>query len=328
MPAPYTPESTGFELAADYASIIKGKTILTTGVSPNGLGSRFVTTIAAGKPALLILAGRNLKKNQETADAITKEHPDVKTKLLQLDLGSFATVRKAAEEVNSWSDVPAIDVLVNNAGIMAVPYKLSPDGYESQFASNHLGHFLFTNLIMDKLLAAPAPRVISVTSAAHNLGWIRHADINFDKGETYDGWVAYGQSKTANMLFAISLAEKLGKRGLLAFSVHPGSIITELSGHLDLSSGGDADSMLAYCRKMGHKTGWMPIKMITQDQGVATHVFASFEPSIKDNNGAYLLQAKVADPYTDQYSPWAYSRVEADLLWKLSEKAVGQEFKY
>lgn len=179
MTSNYTNKTTVQELVTDYASIIKGKVILTTGVTPGGLGASFVEAIAEASPALLILAGRNEAKNQKTADAITAKNPNVKTRNLVLDLSSLKAVRKAAEEVNSWDDVPQIDVLVNNAAIMAVDYALTEDGFESQFATGHLGHFLFTNLIIEKVLAAKDPRVVSVSSDGHRAQGIRFADPHF-----------------------------------------------------------------------------------------------------------------------------------------------------
>lgn len=179
MQAKHNAQTTGSELVQELAANIRGKVILTTGVSPGGLGAHFVETVAAANPSLLILAGRNPTKVQQTADALAKSHPGVKTRILQLDLGSLAAVRKAAAEVNSWDDVPAIDVLVNNAAIMAVDYALSPDGFESHFATNHLGHFLFTNLIMGKILAAKEPRVVSVSSDGHRMSAVRFYDLDF-----------------------------------------------------------------------------------------------------------------------------------------------------
>lgn len=171
--------TTAGELTEELAHEINGKVILTTGVSPDSLGATFVETIAGGQPALLILAGRNNAKIQRAADAITAKHPQAKVRLLQLDLGSLAAVRKSAAEVNSWDDVPHIDVLVNNAGIMAAKFALSPDGFESQLATNHLGHFLFTNLILGKILASKSPRVVNVSSDGHRLSPIRWGDYNF-----------------------------------------------------------------------------------------------------------------------------------------------------
>ncbi|KAL6913634.1 hypothetical protein ACHAPO_003375 [Fusarium lateritium] len=319
-------KSTVHQLAKEYTSIIKGKTILTTGVSPGGLGALFVDAIAAAEPGLVILAGRNVNKLQQTADDLVSKHPNLKTKLVTLDLSSLASVRSAADQVNGWSDVPKIDVLVNNAGIMATDFGLTEDGFESQFASNHLGHFLFTNLIINKILASEAPRVVSVSSNGHRLGPIRWGDPNFSNGDLYNRWSAYGQSKTANMLFAISLAEKLGSRGLLAYSLHPGAILeTSLANHL-----GNLDSLIEADRAMGDPWGWVDWSTVpvTPEVGAATHVFAAFDPDLKDHNGAYLLDCRLADPFADTVRPWATSSTEAELLWRLSEKMVGQKFSF
>lgn len=177
--SPHSASTTTNDLVNEYANIIKGKTILTTGVTPNSLGATFILETASKSPSLLILAGRNASKLQEMSEAITKTNPSVKTRSLVVDLGSLASVRKAAEEVNSWSDVPSIDVVVNNAGVMAIPYTKSVDGYEMQFAICHLGHFLLTNLTMDKILASESPRVVNISSNGHSLGPIRFADPHF-----------------------------------------------------------------------------------------------------------------------------------------------------
>ncbi|KAF9772177.1 hypothetical protein IL306_010124 [Fusarium sp. DS 682] len=175
----HAPNTTVYQLAQEYGPIIQGKTILTTGTSPGGLGALFVEAIAVAEPELAILAGRSVSKLQQTADSLAAKYPNLKTKLLTIDLGSLRSVRSAAEEVNGWTDVPKIDVLVNNAGIMATDFQLTEDGFENQLASNHLGHFLFTNLIIDKILASKTPRVVSVSSGGHRLGPIRLGDPHF-----------------------------------------------------------------------------------------------------------------------------------------------------
>lgn len=180
MATRYDATATASGLSKDLAAHIKGKVVLTTGVSPKGLGAVFVQAIAHAQPALLILASRDPAKVEQTARDIAAATPGVATKTLTLALDSLAGARQAAAEVRAWADVPAIDVLVNNAGIMATEYALSPDGVEQQFATNHLGHFLFTNLIMDKMLAASASRIINVSSDGHRLGHIRWNDYNFD----------------------------------------------------------------------------------------------------------------------------------------------------
>ncbi|KAI1462611.1 NAD(P)-binding protein [Annulohypoxylon moriforme] len=325
MSSSYNEATTSDELVKDFAPEIKGKTILTTGVSPNSLGATFLESIAKAEPALLILAGRNIEKVQQTANAISLVLPDVKTRVLRLDLGSFDAVREAAATVNGWADVPNVDVLVNNAGIMAVKYALSPDGFETQFATNHLGHFLFTNLIMAKILASKAPRIVNISSDGHRLSPIRWDDYNFRNGETYNKWRAYGQSKTANMLMAISIAEKLGPR-VLAYSLHPGVIATNLGAHIDWSAG--FEGLQDLDKEEGNKEGWKHFVFKSAQAGAATHVYAAFSPSLKDHNGVYLEDCQIADPWVQTVKPWATSSVEAEKLWKLSEKLVGQEFTY
>jgi NAD(P)-dependent dehydrogenase (short-subunit alcohol dehydrogenase family) len=165
---------TASALARRYARQIKGKTVLTTGVSPGSLGAVFVRAIAASQPGLLVLAGRNAARLQETANSL-----GVRTRLLDVDLESLESVRAAAERVMSWTDVSCIDVFVNSAGVMATEYGVSPDGHERQLAVNHLGPWLFVNLIMDKILASRAPRVVLVGSEGHRLSGVRFDDVNF-----------------------------------------------------------------------------------------------------------------------------------------------------
>ncbi|KAJ5312272.1 hypothetical protein PENANT_c011G06161 [Penicillium antarcticum] len=326
MPAPYNTNTTTIELVTDYKALMKDKVILTTGVSPGSLGGTFVQSLAEADPAYLILAGRNTAKLEQCVSELHTANPNLKTRTLQIDLGSLKSVRSAAEQVNSWTDIPTIDVLVNNAGIMATEYGLSEDGVESQFATNHLGPFLFTNLVMGKILNSEAPRVVMVTSDGHRLSPIRFDDYNFDGGETYNKWAAYGQAKTANMLMALSLSSKLGvKNGLLAFSLHPGVIFTNLGSHLDWS--GDV-GLQFIDRQLGNREGWAEFNPKTLERGAATHIYAAFDPALKANNGAYLIDCHVADPLIDTVKPWGTSHFEAERLWKLSEELVGQDFAY
>lgn len=224
-PLPYNRQNAlASTIAADNAANIAGKTVLTTGVTQGGLGATFVEAIAQYKPRLLILAGRSAEKVQATVQKI-KSNPkssDVEVRVLELDLAGQKSVRQAADTVLGWKDVDHIDVLVNSAGIMAGPYKTTQEGIENQFGSNHIGHFLFTNLIISKILASPSPRVVSVASDGHRFGGVRFDDWNFQDGKVYEQWEAYGQSKTSNILFARALAEKLGAKGLKAYSLHPG----------------------------------------------------------------------------------------------------------
>lgn len=248
----FNASTTAEEVAAALASSIAGKTVLVTGVTPGGLGAYFAKVVAAHQPKLLILAGRTVAKIAETAAELQATHPDVTRCLLELDLSSQAQVRKAAAEVLSWPE--PIDVLVNNAAVMATPYGKTADGLELQFGTNHISHFLFTNLIMPKLLeSTKGPRVINISSTGHRFGDIRWDDLGFQvgcltplslagyiaeyehthqDGKAYHKWRAYGQSKTANILFSVELAQRLGSKGLKSFSVHPGGIATNLARYM------------------------------------------------------------------------------------------------
>ena len=179
MPGPYDTQTTANVIVKELTDQIKGKVILTTGCSPGGLGSFFVQQIAIASPSLLILAGRSPSKIETTAKAVADANPAVQTRFLSLDLESLSAVREAAATVNGWNDVPAIDVLVNNAGIMACEYAKTGDGLERQFATAHVGPFLFTNLIMRKLLKADTPRIVAVSSDGHRLSQMRWPDIGF-----------------------------------------------------------------------------------------------------------------------------------------------------
>lgn len=244
-PLPYNRQNAlASRIASDNATQIAGKIILTTGVSPGGLGATFVEQVAKHKPALLILAGRNPSKVQATIDKLTanEQTASVPTRILALDLSSQKKIREAAKEVLQYPE-DRIDVLVNSAGVMGGPYKKTEEGIELQFGSNYLGHFLFTNLIMPKLLAARYARIVNVSSGGHRFGGIRFDDWNFQDGKTYNPWIAYGQSKTGNILFSKALAKKLGPRGLRAYSLHPGvNLDTSLSG---AEQGGFSDDDVA-----------------------------------------------------------------------------------
>lgn len=235
--------------------------------------------IALRSPKLLILAGRSPEKLQQAVDSIETSAPNTPTRKLVLDLGSLSAVRDAADEVNGWADVPNVDVVINNAGIMAVPYKLTADGMESQFATNHVAHFLLTQLLMPKMLASGprGARVVNLSSAGYRVGrGVRFDDHNFSEGAAYEKWSAYGQSKTANILHARALAKRYGAKGLLAYSVHPGSIWTNLGLHAkdDFKAMGAVDEAGNPCDT--ERTKWK-----TLAQGVSTSVVAAFDPSIE-----------------------------------------------
>jgi protochlorophyllide reductase len=203
---------------------LSGKTALVTGAN-SGLGLESARALAA-KGAHVILGVRSEEKGKQARDEIAAEHPLASLQVLQLDLSSQQSVRRAAEAVKS--SHARLDILLNNAGVMATPYALTEDGFELQFGTNHLGHFALTGLLFDRLLAAPEARVVNVSSQVHVLGGMRFDDLTWTRA--YSKWGAYCMSKLANLLFTYELARRIANKGLSVVSVaaHPGYAATNL----------------------------------------------------------------------------------------------------
>ena len=302
---------------------LTGQTFLITGGS-SGLGAESVRAIAS-KGAHVIVTARNLDKALAVIDEIKATTGNEKIDLEELELGSIANIREAAQRVNI--KYPTINVLINNAGVMACPYGETSDGFEQQFGANHLGHFLFTNLIMPTLIKGAkasdkGARIISLSSSGHNFSPVVFEDIFF-KERPYHKWLSYGQSKTANALFAVGLNARLKDRGIEAFSVHPGAIMTDLARHMT-----DEDWEM-FQERMESST-FVPK---TVEQGAATQVFAATAPEIAGKGGSYLADVQIAEVTEDgdQFTtvkPYAVDPVSAEKLWTMSEELLGQGFAY
>ncbi|KAK9760946.1 hypothetical protein K7432_014535 [Basidiobolus ranarum] len=314
----FNDKTTAEEAAALFANDIKGKTVLVTGCTWGGLGAEAARVIAKHGAGIVILAGRKQDALDDTISKIKEETPGAKLRSLIIDLASLESVRGAAKEVNDYSE--PIDVLINNAAIMASPYNTTVDGFEAQFGVNHLGPFLFTNLILPQILASKtgAPRIVNVSSLGHTLSPIRFTDYGFNGGKDYDKWQAYGQSKTANMLFARELSNRYKGKGLTAFSLHPGVIRTNLERHVDVNV--DPPAVLDTDGKTQKVEDF---KWKTIPQGSATHIVAAFDPSIKDQSGSYLADAQLNNAGA---LPYALDDANARKLWALSEQLIGQKF--
>ncbi len=194
--------------------------VVITGPSKGGLGEELLTTLAAAEPAELILAGRNEAKIAPVIRKIKSINANIKTTFIALDLLDNTSIRQAAEKINN--EVDHIDVLINNAGIAArKQYETSKDGVEGHFAANYLGHFLLTNLLLEKIAKVKGV-VINVSSMAYTLAETNTEDPNFNNGTDYHAWIAYGRSKTANILFTIALAEKYSGN-IVPLTTDPGS---------------------------------------------------------------------------------------------------------
>ena len=258
---------------------LTGKRIVVTGASA-GLGEETTRSLAA-HGASVSMAARDPERNAAAAARIRTSVPDADLELRTLDLASLANVRLFA--TSFLADHDRIDVLVNNAGVMACPRAKTSDGFEMQIGTNHIGHFLLTQELMPAIGAES--RVIALSSAGHRFSDVDLEDPNFETTE-YEPWVAYGRSKTANALFAVELDRRLVDRGAHAYSLHPGGIVTELGRHLTE----ETLAVLTDSMATGQAMEWK-----TVPQGAATSVWAATAPELDAHGGAYLEDCHVAE---------------------------------
>ncbi|MDD1476983.1 SDR family NAD(P)-dependent oxidoreductase [Arthrobacter sp. H16F315] len=307
---------------------LHGKTAIVTG-GYSGLGLETVRALASAGAAVTVPARRPEHAREVLAEAAIPSGTDAgQVSVAALDLAEQSSVKDfaamflaAGQAAGADGGIRSLDILINNAAIMASPERRVGPGWESQFATNHLGHFALTNLLWPALAAAPGARVVSLSSTGHKLSPIRFDDVNFESG--YDKWRAYGQAKTANSLFAVQL-DSLGRdSGVRAFAVHPGGIMTELQRHLP------REEMIA--------SGWMDesgkvdSRFKTPAQGAATSVWAATSPALAGMGGAYCEDCDIAEP-TATGSPEARIRgvdahavdlADAARLWTLSAELTG-----
>lgn len=338
-------KTTGQAVVQAYAKQVHGKTVLITGANPGGIGYSTAVALASASPKLLILAGRSSDKLAKTVEAVKAANAKIATKSLILDLSSQESCRKAAQDVLDDSEIDQIDILINNAGVMNISERtLSPEGIEMQFATNHIGHFLFTNLVMPKLVKAAenassgATRIVNLSSRAVVYGPVRFADYNFTKkqtelpedehmsdqvrqlwGETEDKpyipQAAYGQSKTANVLFSIALNKRLSGKRILSNAVHPGHIATDLGRHMD------QEKLNAAVETFTKNIPNYHIKDL--EDGCSSTLVAALDPKV-DQKDIFFADCQFAD-WAPQYST---DPDKAEQLWTLSEDLVGEKFRY
>ena len=294
---------------------LSGRRALVTGAS-TGLGEETTRALAA-HGAAVTMAVRDPERGAAAAARIHASVPDAELEVRIVDLASLASVRTFADAFGREHD--RLDLLINNAGIMACPLGYTVDGFELQFGTNHLGHFLLTNLLLPALEAGESTRVVSVSSAGHRFGDVDLVDYNFEV-TPYEPWLAYGRAKTANALFAVEL-DHLYADSLHAFSLHPGGIQTELARHLTEESLGT----LIAAMPADQPTIWKSIPA-----GAATSVWAATAPELEDHGGAYLEDCNVALVNADLTSragvkPYALDPARAEALWALSMDLVGIE---
>ena len=208
---------------------LDGKTVIITGAN-TGIGLETAVDMAK-RNARVILACRSVERGETAAVEVRKRSGNDNAVFVQLDLASLDSVRKFAAKILEGE--PRIDILINNAGVMAIPNRtLTQDGFEMQFGTNHLGHFLLTNLLLDRIKEAPSARIVNVSSKASERGRLDLDNLNSEK--SYSQWGSYGASKLANVLFTRSLAKRLQGTRVTANTLHPGVIVTELTRNMNL----------------------------------------------------------------------------------------------
>ena len=315
----------GFETTAD--EVLEGKdlsrrTILVTG-SYSGLGRETARALAA-KSAHVIMSGRDATKLSAAADEIATAAKG-KVDTLVCDLASLASIRAAGAEARD--RFTHIDVLINNAGVMAAPLSRTADGFEMQFGTNHLGHFLLTNELMPLIERGSGQRIVNLSSRGHHIAPVDFDDPNFHS-RAYDRWLAYGNSKTANILFAVGLEQRFGGKGIHAYALHPGGIHTNLERHM---SEADMAALIERIRKNAETTGERPQPLKSIPQGAATTCWVATADELEGRGGLYAEDCKIAEvddtSATSGVRSYAFDRTSADRLWALSEELVGKRFQ-
>ncbi|KAJ6515152.1 hypothetical protein C8R47DRAFT_1206493 [Mycena vitilis] len=314
--------TTADEVATAFSQEIKGKNVLITGTSINGIG--FETARVVAKYAnLVIITGYNAERLKLSEEAIKKDVPTANVRRLTLDLASLAAVRTAAAEVNAYAE--PLHVLINNAAAIARPsFEQTADGLELQMATGHFGPFLFTKILAPKLLASATeqykPRVVYVSSIAQSMGkGVNFETLKTPTSENYNQVDAYCQVKAANVLSAVELSRRSGGR-INAYSLHPGHIFTNIN---------QTDEAIAKMKEMGMLTpegrpneghNWKTIP-----QGAATTVAAAFDPRLADQPGAYLVDSTVAN---EAIAPHSSDPANAQKLWDMTEEIIGERFEF
>jgi NAD(P)-dependent dehydrogenase (short-subunit alcohol dehydrogenase family) len=306
---------------------LRGKRILVTGVSA-GLGIETARSLAA-HGADVVGAARDLKKAEAATTEVRRDAAAAggSLELVALDLGNLKSVRASADELLAKGQF--FDAIIANAGVMATPFGHTADGFETQFGTNHLGHFVFINRIAP--LLRKGSRLINLSSAGHRFSNVDLDDPNFER-TPYEPFLAYGRSKTANILFAVEFDRRHRGRGVRAAAVHPGVIQTELGRHMDPSH---LEGMIKQMNNQLVAEGKGPFQWKTVPQGTATSVWAAVVAPADEIGGKYCENCHVGEVVADSTTisgvsegvrGYALDPNNAEALWKKSEEMVGEKF--
>jgi NAD(P)-dependent dehydrogenase (short-subunit alcohol dehydrogenase family) len=306
---------------------LKGKRILVTGVSA-GLGVETARALAA-HGANVVGAARDLEKAKRATSEVSKAAAEAggNFELIELDLASLKSVRSATEKLVA--DGRLFDVIIANAGVMATPLGKTEDSFETQFGTNHLGHFVFVNRIAN--LIKDGGRLVNLASSGHRFSNVDLNDPNFETTH-YEPFLAYGRSKTANILFAVAFDQRHRERGVRAAAVHPGGIQTELARHMDPAQ---MEQMVKQINEEAAAEGKEPFQFKTVLHGAATSVWAAVVAPAEEVGGRYCENCHVSDVVPDEarlglldegVRGYALDPENAKALWKKSEEMVGENF--
>ncbi|MDJ0464476.1 oxidoreductase [Streptomyces sp. H27-C3] len=295
-----------------------GRTAVVTG-SNSGIGLVTARELAR-RGARVILACRSEARGRKAAADILTDVPDAQVQFMPLDLAELSSVRDFARDLAGAYPHDGLDLLVNNAGIMALPYGRTADGFETQFGVNHLGHFALTGLLLPHLLRTPGARVVTVSSGLHALANIDMGDLNSER--KYRRWVAYGRSKSANLLFIHELARRLDAIGsdIVAAAAQPGYARTNLQ--------------TAGARMEGRRTAERLIefgnRIVAQsaEEGALPTLYAATAPDVRpDSFTGPRFQSWRGAPTRSWRAPWTLNDVAGERLWSASEQATGVTYE-
>lgn len=306
---------------------LHGKRVFVTGVSA-GIGVETARSLAA-HGAHVVGAARDLAKAERATGQVRKdaEAGGGGFELVELDLGNLASVRACADQLRAKGK--PIDVLIANAGVMASPFGHTADGFETQFGTNHLGHFVLVNRLAP--LLREGGRLINLASSGHRFSNVDLDDPNFER-TSYEPFVAYGRSKTANILFAVAFDLRHRGNGIRAAAVHPGGIQTELGRHID---SGHIQAIIENMNQQLAAEGKAPFQWKSIPQGAATSVWAGVVADADEIGGKYCENCHVGNVVADEVTisaisegvrQYALDPVNAEALWRKSEEMVGESF--
>jgi NAD(P)-dependent dehydrogenase (short-subunit alcohol dehydrogenase family) len=306
---------------------LHGKRVLVTGVSA-GLGVETARSLAA-HGAQVVGAARDLTKAKAATSEVQKAAAadGGSFELIELDLASLKSVRVCSDKLLAKEE--PFDVVIANAGVMATPFTKTMDKFETQFGTNHLGHFVLVNRIASLIRAGG--RLINLSSAGHRYSNVDLQDPNFER-TPYDPWIAYGRSKTANILFSVGFDKRHRERGVRAAAVHPGGIQTELGRHLGAE---EIQKLIERISAQSAAEGKGPFQWKTIPQGAATSVWAGVVAPADEIGARYCENCHVGNIVRDDVAitvvgegvrAYAVDPTNAEALWKKSEELVGESF--